>query len=81
MALHSASEAISRGSNADKEMVGLELKSAIDELKLYGAVHIIDDAAESCWDADEAYGRDRGHDVSVLGGKDIDIKMILSRYI
>lgn len=45
MALHSESEVISGGSDDDKKIVDLELRSAIDELRGYGAVDIIDGMA------------------------------------
>ncbi len=45
MALHSESEVNSGGSDDDKKMLDLELRSAIDELRGYGAVDIIDGMA------------------------------------
>lgn len=45
MALHSESAVISGGSDGDKEIIDSELKNAIDELRRYGAVDIIDGMA------------------------------------
>lgn len=45
MALHSESEVISGGSDDDKKIVDLELRSAVEELKQYGAVDILDGLA------------------------------------
>lgn len=45
MALHSESEVISGGGDDDKKIVDDELRKAIDELRHYGAVDIIDGMA------------------------------------
>ena len=45
MALHSESAVISGGGDDEKKVVDLELRQAIDELRRYGAVDIIDGMA------------------------------------
>ena len=45
MALHSESAVISGGSDDEKKIVDLELRQAIEELRRYGAVDIIDGMA------------------------------------
>ena len=45
MALHSESAVTSGGSEDDKKIIDLELSSALDELRHYGAVDIIDGMA------------------------------------
>lgn len=45
MALHSESAVISGGGDDEKKIVDLELRQAIDELRRYGVVDIIDGMA------------------------------------